>query len=237
MGKRIIQQRRGKGTATYRSPGHRFYGSAKHISIAQDTVSGKVIDIVKCPGHTSPLAQVSYENGETQYMIAPEGLYVGMQVASGAKANVKPGNTLPLKEIPEGSLVYNIEIKPGDGGKFCRSSGVFAKVISHLNNGTLIQLPSKKQKLLNPLCRAHVGVVSGGGRTEKPFLKAGKRYHAMRARNKLYPIVSGGAMNAVDHPLGNKRSSRKSNAKPVPKNAPPGRKVGMLRPRRTGRKK
>ena len=98
-------------------------------------------------------------------------------------------------------------------------------------------LPSKKQKEFHPGCRASIGVVAGAGRKEKPFYKAGRKYHAMKAKNKYYPKTSAQSMNAVDHPFGNKRSSRKSKAKPAPRDAPPGRKVGMIRPRRTGRKK
>ena len=97
-------------------------------------------------------------------------------------------------------------------------------------------MPSKKQKQFNPRCRATIGVVAGSGRVEKPFLKAGTKFFKMKAKNKLWPKTSGGAMNAVDHPFGNKRTSRKSKARPAPRDAPPGRKVGMIRPRRTGRK-
>jgi large subunit ribosomal protein L2 len=142
-----------------------------------------------------------------------------------------------IKDLPEGTLIYNIESKPGDGGKFCRASGAAAKIMSKTDNEVTIIFPSKKKKTLVGSCRATIGVVAGGGRTEKPLVKAGTAHHKYKAKNKLYPIVSGGAMNAVDHPFGNKRSSRKSKAKPVPKNAPPGRKVGMIRPSRSGRKK
>ena len=105
------------------------------------------------------------------------------------------------------------------------------------DNKITVLLPSKKKKIFNGGCRASIGVVAGGGRPDKPMLKAGNMHYKMKAKNKLYPIVSGGAMNAVDHPFGNARSSRKSKAKPVSKNAPPGRKVGMVGARRTGRRK
>jgi len=144
---------------------------------------------------------------------------------------------LPLNLIPEGVIIYNIESVPGDGGRFVRASGVGARIISKTSKKIVVELPSKKKKEFHPNCRATIGNVAGSGRVEKPFFKAGRKFYAMRAKNKLWPIVSGGAMNAVDHPFGNKRSSRKAKAKPVPKNAPPGRKVGMLRPRHTGRNK
>jgi large subunit ribosomal protein L2 len=237
MGKRLIQQARGKGGPTYRAPSFRYLGEAKYVPVNEKTLSGRVVDIVKCQGHSSPLAYVEYENGNSCYLIAAENIKVGLDVKIGAEAGLVSGNVLPLKDIPEGTMVFNIESMPGDGGKFVRSTGTFAKIVGQVKEGILIQLPSKKKKIFNPSCRASIGVISGGARTEKPFLKAGKKFHAMKAKNKLWPIVSGSAQNAVDHPFGNKRSSRKSKARPAPKNAPPGRNVGMLHPRHTGRNK
>lgn len=234
MGKRIISQRRGKGSMTYRCPSHNFKGMVKHPSF-HENVTGEVVDILHCPAHSAPLAQVEFTNGETCLMIAPEHLILNQKVESGTK-NIEIGNLLCLKDVPEGTLIYNIESVPGDGGKFVRSSGTFARVASQHDNKTLVILPSKKQKLFDGNCRANVGIVAGGGRPEKPFLKAGARFYKMRAKNRLYPRTSGSAMNAVDHPFGNKRTSRKSKARVAPKNAPPGRNVGMIRARRTGRK-
>jgi len=144
---------------------------------------------------------------------------------------------MPLKNVPEGALIFNIESQPGDGGKFVRSSGSFAKVLTKTSKFVIVQFPSKKQKKFNPNCRVCIGNIAGGGRVEKPILKAGIKYFKMKAKNKLWPKVSGGAQNAVDHPFGNARSSRKSKARPAPRNAPPGRKVGMIAARRTGKKK
>ena len=101
----------------------------------------------------------------------------------------------------------------------------------------IIKLPSRKEKAFHPDCKAAIGIIAGGGRTEKPFLKAGTMYHKMRAKNKLYPSVSGTSMNAVDHPFGGTTSSHKGKPTVAPKHAPPGRKVGKLRPRRTGKQK
>lgn len=237
MGKRIIAQRRGRGSQRYRAPSFKYKGFAKHKSIQNDTFKGEILDIIHCRGHSAPLASVKYEDNELCLMIIPEGLRVGDQVTVGAKAEVAVGNTLALVDIPEGSMVFNIESMPGDGGKFCRASGTFAKVLSHNNNQTIIQLPSKKQKTFNSKCRANIGVIAGGGRLEKPIMKAGTKHFKMKAKNKIFPIVSGSAMNAVDHPFGNGRSQRKSKAKPVSRNAPPGRKVGMIAARHTGRNK
>ncbi len=236
MGKRLIQQRRGKGSTTYRAPSFRYKGNVKHIK-NMDDVKGKVIDIFSCQGHSGPLAQVLYEDSEEVLMIAPEGIKVGEFIMAGAKSPVSPGNTLPLKNIPEGALIYNIESLPGDGGKFIRASGNFGKVLSKAGNKVVVLLPSKKQRVFSSACRANIGVIAGGGRKEKPFLKAGRKYYAMKAKNKLYPKVSGVAMNAVDHPFGGSSSSHKGIPTQSSRNAPAGRKVGKIAPRRTGRRK
>ncbi len=235
MGKRIIQQARGKGGPRYRAHSFRHKGPAK---VVNKEVSGKVVDIIKCPGHSAPLAVLQYKELDSYgLIIAPEGIAVNQTLTIGKTADIAIGNTIPINLIPEGVPIYNIEAVPGDGGKFVRASGVGARIITKSEKSIIIQLPSKKKKTFHPNCRATIGVVAGSGRTEKPFFKAGRKYYAMKAKNKLWPKVSGGAMNAVDHPFGNKRSSRKSKAKPAPKNAPPGRKVGMIRPRHTGRNK
>ncbi len=201
------------------------------------TVKGNVLDLIHCQGHSAPLAEVQYENGETALLLAPEGIRVGDVIVSGPEAPLELGNTVPLRNLPEGTMIYNIESVPGDGGKFVRASGSFARIITKMENRIIIKLPSKKQREFHPDCRANVGIIAGGGRLEKPFLKAGVRFYKMRAKNKLWPQTSGNAMNAVDHPFGNKRSLRKSKARPVSRHAPPGRKVGMIAARRTGRKK
>lgn len=237
MGKRIIQQRRGRGTGAYRAPSFRFKDRPKHLPEPEGMLVGVVIDLIKCQAHTAPLAKVAYSNGETGMILAPEGLSVGQEVQAGQDADVTSGNALTLADMPEGTLVYNIESQPGDGGKFIRASGTFGRVLAKTPAGVVIKMPSKKQRVFNAKCRANIGVVAGGGRLEKPLLRAGTAYFKHKARNHLWPKVAGSAMNAVDHPFGNKRTSRKSKARPTSRNAPPGRKVGMVAARRTGRKK
>ncbi|MGV8162955.1 MAG: 50S ribosomal protein L2 [Candidatus Nanoarchaeia archaeon] len=231
MGKNLIQQRRGKGSGRFRSPGFRFKGEVKMFGKESYTVK----NLVRCAGHTAPLIEAEYNDKSTSLMIAPEGVAIGDTRMTSTDSLV-PGTISALKDIPEGTNIFCIEGKPGDGGKFVRSSGTTAKIVSKTPTTITILLPSKKQKVFHPECKAMIGIVAGGGRVDKPMLKAGKKHHIMKSRNKYYPIVSGSAMNAVAHPFGNKRSSRKSKARPAPKNAPPGRKVGMIRPRRSGRK-
>lgn len=234
MGKRIIQRARGKGGPTYRAPSFRYKGKAKNI---RKEMSGKIVDIIKCQGHSAPLIKIKYEDNSDGLMIAPESIRVGDEIITNNNAPINTGNTLALKNIPLGTSVYNLENVPGDGGKFVRTSGGFAKVVGHTKNKIIVELPSKKQKEFHPACRATIGIIAGSGRKEKPFLKAGKRFYAMKAKNKLYPSVSGTSMNSVDHPFGGTTSSHKGRPTVAPKNAPPGRKVGKVRPRRTGRRK
>jgi large subunit ribosomal protein L2 len=234
MGKNLTQQARGKGGPSFTAPSFRYLGEAK---LKHGVSSAEVLDIVKDQGHLAPLIQVKYNDGSTGYTIAPEGIFVGQKMAIGDNAPLELGNSPCLKDLPEGSTICNIEGVPGDGGRFCRTSGSFGKIVAKTDKYISIMLPSKKIKEFNANCRATLGIVAGAGRKEKPFLKAGTMYHYRRARKKRYPHMSGSAQNAVDHPFGNKRTSRKSKARPAPKNAPPGRKVGYIRPRRTGQSK
>lgn len=236
MGKNLIQQARGKGGPRYRVPSFRFIGSSKLRPINKTPVNGIITEIHDCPGHSAPLIEVKYDDGVQCLMVAPEGIKVGDMITAGA-SEPTPGNVMTLKEIPEGTAISNIELAPGDGGKLCRSSGVVARVVAKTEKEATILLPSKREKNININCRAMVGTIAGSGRTEKPFLKAGTKHHAKTARNKRYPNPTGAAQNAVDHPFGNKRTSRKAKQKAVNKFAPPGRKVGKLWPRQTGRKK
>ncbi len=238
MGKRIIQRRRGTGSPVYRSSSHKYKADVKYKKYDKNEslVRGKIIDIIKCPGHTAPLVKVLYDNNEELFLIAPANIRVNDQVESGLNSSLNTGNTLPLKSIPEGTLIYNLESFPGDGGKYCRAAGTFAKILSSTAESVLIELPSKKQRKFLPECRATIGIVAGHGRKDKPFVKAGKRMHYMRARNKLYPRTSGVAMNALNHPYGSGRGRHHSKIKVVGRGTPPGRKVGKVAARRTGRK-
>ena len=167
-------------------------------------------------------------------LIAPEGLAVGQNIERGVDAEVRTGNIVPLKYIPEGVPIFNIESKPGDGGKFVRASGSFAVVTSKDEKEVVVRLPSGAFKGFNPMCRATIGVIAGGGRTDKFKVKAGTNYHIHKAKNKLYPRVSASKMNPVDHPFG---GGRQHVGKPTTTSsrAPPGRKVGNIGKKRRKR--
>jgi len=241
MGKRIITQRRGRGTTTYTSNSHRYKGKISLRPLDNNEKNGKVEGVVKelvhCPGHSAPLALIYYNTGENIFLSAPLGMKLNSHVESGKDAEIEIGNVLQLKNIPEGTMVYNVESMPGDGGKFVRCAGSFARVVSNLKDEVVVMLPSKKERKFNGECRAVIGIVAGGGIKDKPFIKAGKRYHLMKARGKLYPQTSGVAMNAVDHPFGSGRGRHIGKSRVAPRFAPPGRNVGLIRARRTGRKK
>jgi large subunit ribosomal protein L2 len=243
MGKRIIQQRRGRGTATYRAHSFRYAGKLSYNTYNKDGVaSGLIIDIIHSKGHSAPLLKVKYDNGKEALLPAFEGAFIGQKITVNqkediSKEEIEKGNAYLLKNIPEGTSIYNIELTPGDSGRLVKAGGSFATVVSHNKGYTKILLPSKKDKLVNSNCRAFVGEIGGAGRHEKPFMKAGTKAMEKAKKNKLYPVVSGVAMSAFDHPHGSTRSLRKGRPTIAPHNAPPGRKVGMLRPRHTGRNK
>ncbi|MBU5678580.1 MAG: 50S ribosomal protein L2 [Candidatus Aenigmatarchaeota archaeon] len=229
MGKRLRQQRRGKGSLVYQAPSHRFLTEARYKVVAQE---GTVVDIVHDPSRYSPVMVVDF-GVEKQYLLAPSGIKTGDKISYGG--DVKLGNILELGEIPEGTKVCNIELNPGDGGKLCRAPGTFATVLGHEGDKTLLALRSKFIKTLSNKCKAMIGVISGSGHRERPFMKAGNRYYAMKAKGRYYPIVSASSKSAVYHPLGGQTSPGRPRT--VSRHMPPGKKVGSISPRRTGKKK
>lgn len=233
MGKRIIQQRRGRGTSTFR-----VRPSAYMIRLNYPVIEGKgtVLRLVSHAGHTSPLALLKINN-KTFYNVAVEGLEEGQEISMGKTAEIKSGNITPLSAVPIGTNVCNIEVIPYAGGKLVRASGISAIVTKKLPGKVALLLPSKSEKLFHENSRATIGIIAGGGRTEKPFVKAGKRWHLMKARNKLYPRTSPVKMNSVNHPFGGGRGKNMGKSSIAPRWAPPGRKVGLLKPRKTGRGK
>ncbi|WFO75795.1 50S ribosomal protein L2 [Desulfurococcaceae archaeon MEX13E-LK6-19] len=238
MGKRILVQRMGRGSPTFRNRGHLRVGPARYPSIPPGTtLRGRVVDLLHDPGRWVPLAKVVLENGEEFLMPAVEGMYVNQVIAIGPEAEISNGNILPVGVIPEGTQISNIEIRPGDGGKLARSSGAYAVIVGRSGSKTLIQLPSGKIKEIPNNARATIGVIAGGGREEKPLLKAGAAYHKWKVKARKWPRVRGVAMNAVSHPHGGGSHQSVSFPSTVARTAPPGQKVGHIAARRTGRRK
>jgi large subunit ribosomal protein L2 len=231
MGKNLIQQKRGKGGPTWRANG---FNGAGDVKLPVGKTGATVKDLITSRFHSAPLMQVVYHDGTDGLLIAPEGIKVGDEITIGP-AEIKIGNIARVRDLPEGALVYNIESQPGDGGKFVRGSGTAARILAKRGSYVTILLPSKKQREFHGDCMATMGTVAGGGRTDKPFVKAGNKFKEMKSKNRYWPKVTGAAMNALSHPFGGKRTSRKGRPTIAPKNAPPGRMVGMIRPRKTGR--
>lgn len=242
MGKRIRVQRRGRGGSNFRASTHNRVAPAQYPLIGgkkelfETTIEGVIEDLVHDPGRGAPLALIRFENGKTCYNLVPEGVHLGQKIYMGGKAPVEVGNILPIGKIPEGTLICNIERCLGDGGKIARSSGAYAMVVTHTAQGTIIKLPSGKTRYVDDYSRATVGVISAAGRTEKPFLKAGPKFHLMKAKGHKYPRTRGRAMIAAVHPYGSsKRSARKVTT--TSHGAPPGQKVGLIAARGAGQKK
>jgi large subunit ribosomal protein L2 len=231
MGKNLRQQRRGRGVpGVYASPSHRHLAP---ITLPPMEGEGIVRDLVHAPGHSAPVARVEFGKEEV-LVLAPDGLATGQTVTSGL-ISIERGNTVAIGQIPEGTLVYNVEARPGDGGKFVRAAGTAALIVGQ-GARTIIRLPSGAFKELNPRCRASIGVIAGGGRKDKPMFKAGKTQHAYRSLAKAPFNVRGVAKNPVDHPHGGGAHQHVGRPSTVSRNAPPGRKVGRLSPRRKRRK-
>jgi large subunit ribosomal protein L2 len=241
MGKRVGAQRKGRGGSVYRSPGHRYKAGKngiKYIKTRGDKnkQKAKVAKLVHDSGRSAVLAELEYRDGSKDLMIAPEGLKVEQEIEIEGKASIRPGNILPLKAIPEGTPVFNVEGNPGDGGKFVRASGTSATVVSH-GMRTVIQLPSGQFKPFHPDCRATIGVIAGGGRLEKPLAKAGRKLKITRSRGRKYPKVSGVAMNPVNHPHGGGAHQHVGGPSSVSKHAPPGKKVGRISSKKKKKKR
>mmetsp|Transcript_11946 Transcript_11946/g.18032 ORF Transcript_11946/g.18032 Transcript_11946/m.18032 type:complete len:183 (+) Transcript_11946:502-1050(+) len=170
-------------------------------------------------------------------MLATEGMYTGQFVYCGTKADLVVGNCLPLNRVPEGTIVCNIEAKVGDRGAFARGSGCFAVVVSHDDDKgtTRLRLPSGGKKTVPSGVRAQIGIVAGGGRTDKPLLKAGRAYHKYRVKRNCWPKIRGVAKNPVEHPFGGGNHQHIGRPSTVARDAPAGRKVGLIAARRTGR--
>ncbi|MBN2478180.1 50S ribosomal protein L2 [Candidatus Micrarchaeota archaeon] len=240
MGKPLKHQRRGKGSPKYLAPKSRFKVDLNYRNYDDiektGVLRGKVVDFVDDPGRDSLLMKIKYDNDEDGYLLAPEGIAVGDIIEIGVQAKVLNGSVLPLYRIPDGAPIFNLERSPGDGGKMVKTPGSYATLISKEEDQVYIKLPSRRTVKLSNECRAQVGVISGGGRKEKPLMKAGASFYKRKARNRRWPIVRGVAASAYNHPHGGKQH-HEGRPTTVKRGDPPGKKVGHVAARSTGRKK
>ena len=163
----------------------------------KDNIPGKVATIEYDPNRSANIALINYVDGEKRYILAPKGLEVGMEIISGEEADIKVGNALPMGNMPEGTVIHNIEMQPGKGGQIARSAGVSAQILGKEGKYVTVRLASGEVRKLLSVCRATVGVVGNEDHGLVNYGKAGRmRWKGVR------PTVRGSVMNPNDHPHG-----------------------------------
>ena len=211
----------GRVTARHQGGGNKTRYRVVDFRREKDTIPAKVAHIEYDPNRTSRIALLHYVDGEKRYILAPQGLSVGDTIASGEGADIRPGNALPLKNIPVGTVVHAVELRPGGGAKMARSAGTSVQLVAKEGGMAQLRLPSGEMRLVDGRCRATVGVV---GNAEHELINLGKAGRN-RWRGKR-PSVRGVAMNPVDHPLGGGEGKSSGGRHPV---SPWGQKEGRTR--------
>ena len=197
LSKNSGRNNQGKITVRHRGGGNRRKYRLVDFKRKKDGIAAKVIGIEYDPNRTANIALICYADGEKAYILAPAGLKVGMKVMSGAEAEVRPGNCLPLSAIPVGTMVHNIELYPGKGGQLVRSAGNGAQVMAKEGKYATLRLPSGEMRMVPINCRATIGVVGNGEHNLINIGKAGRKRHM-----GIRPTVRGSVMNPNDHPHG-----------------------------------
>ncbi|KAF6014297.1 60S ribosomal protein L2 [Brettanomyces bruxellensis] len=244
MGRVIRNQRKGAGSIF---PSHTRLrkGAAKlrNLDYAErhGYIRGVVKQIIHDPGRGAPLAKVSFRDPykyklREETFIANEGVYTGQFIYCGKKATLNVGNVLPLGAMPEGTIASNVEEKIGDRGALGRTSGNYVIIVGHNpdENKTRVKLPSGAKKVISSDARGVIGIVAGGGRIDKPMLKAGRAFYKYRVKRNSWPKNRGVAMNPVDHPHGGGNHQHIGAPSTIGRRAVAGQKVGLIAARRTG---
>lgn len=187
----------GKMTMRYIGGGHKRMYRVIDFKRDKDQYPATVKTIEYDPNRSARIALVVYTDGEKRYIIAPNGIKVGQQIASGSGVAPEPGNALPLSEIPLGTLVHNIELRPGQGAAMARSAGTYAQLTAREGTHAILRLPSGETRMVLTSCRATVGTVSNADHNLESHGKAGRKRWLGRR-----PRVRGVVMNPVDHPMG-----------------------------------
>ncbi len=236
MGKRPLVRRRGRGGSQFRATSTGKISKAKYPSFTlAEQHEGEVVDLVHERGREAPLAKVRFEDGSVSFVPAVLGTKVGERLHFGLKSKIEKGNVISVQNIPDGTIVCNIEKQFGDGGSIVKSAGTNATIFSHGDNGVTVKLPSGKFTTLNPKNRAMIGTLAGGGVGDRPFMSAGGKWRNFKSKGKKYPIVRGVAQAAYVHPHGGGRHQHVGQSSTVSRDAPPGAKVGSIAARKTGR--
>ena len=187
----------GRITVRHRGGGNRKKYRIIDFKRDKFDVKANVVSLEYDPNRSAHIALLQYEDGEKRYIIAPEGLKVGDTVEAGPSADIKPGNALPLKNIPTGTMVHNVELYPGRGGQMARAAGNAAQLMAKEGGYALLRLPSSELRRVSELCMATVGVVGNGDHENVKIGKAGRTRHL-----GIRPTVRGSVMNPCDHPHG-----------------------------------
>lgn len=195
--KKAGRNNHGKITVRHHGGGHKRKYRVIDFKRNKDNIPGRVATIEYDPNRSANIALINYADGEKRYILAPEGLKVGMTIFSGENADIKVGNALPLINIPVGSLIHNIELSPGKGGQMVRSAGTSAQILGREDKYVLVRLASGETRKVLSTCRATIGSV---GNADHELVRIGK---AGRSRWKgVRPTVRGSVMNPNDHPHG-----------------------------------
>ena len=236
LGKRPLVRRRGHGGMQFRVGSIGKIAKARYPSFAlNEQRRGTVIDIVHERGRDAPLSKVRFKDGSISFIPSILGTRVGDSIDFGLKSKIEEGNVISIQNIPDGTLVCNVERHYLDGGTIVKSAGTNSTVFSHSDEGVTLKLPSGKFTVLNPKNRATIGTLAGGGAGERPLMSAGGKWRKFRARGKKYPIVRGVAQAAYVHPHGGGRHQHVGQSSTVSRNTSPGAKVGSIAARKTGR--
>ncbi|PKY05427.1 ribosomal protein L2 [Aspergillus campestris IBT 28561] len=244
MGRVIRNQRKGRGSIfTANTRLNKTPAQFRTFDFAErhGYIRGVVKEIIHDAGRGAPLAKVQFRHPYkfktvTETFIANEGMYTGQFIYAGKNATLTVGNVLPLASVPEGTVVTNVEEKAGDRGALGRTSGNYVTVIGHNpeDGKTRIKLPSGAKKVVKNTARGMVGIVAGGGRTDKPLLKASRAKHKFAVKRNSWPKTRGVAMNPVDHPHGGGNHQHIGKASTISRYATQGQKAGLIAARRTG---
>ena len=236
MGKRPGVRRRGRGGMQFRAATTQKLKAAKYPSFSLDEErEGEIIDLVHESGRDVPLSKVRFEDGSISFIPAPLGTRVGQRISFGLNSEIIDGNVISIQNIPDGTIVCNVEKQFGDGGSFIKTAGADATVFSHADDGVILKMPSGKFKKLNPKNRAMIGTLAGGGVEDRPFMRAGVKMMRFKSKGQKYPIVRGVAQAAYVHPHGGGRHQHVGQSSTVSRDTPPGAKVGSIAAKKTGR--
>jgi len=197
MVKRGGRNNNGRVTVRYRGGGHKRRFREVDLKRNKIDVPGKVVSVEYDPNRSARLALISYVDGERRYILWPQGLNVGDTVVSGDRVDIKPGNCLPLKNMPLGTMVHNVELKIGKGGQIIRSAGTYGQLMAKEGGYVQVKLPSGEVRMILDRCRATVGQV---GNLDHENISLGKAGRTRRLGRR--PRVRGVVMNPVDHPHG-----------------------------------